>query len=255
MKRWLPILALILLSPGLRAQGSFEAGGSVALNTSWIINQNAYDVLERICTQDPLLADSRPTFRLTPGFSIGARAAYLSGSFWAAQAELNFTLAGQHYAESWQNNACERDLSDFKRKYSLIYMQLPLLVRLRTQGRGKLRGYGEAGPQLGILIGARDKVTLSGSEPGDAGLIPAKDKVKRVDFGFVLGGGTEIELSRSLYISAGLRTYFGFMDLNQSGSEAFVSTQGVDYRKSRNFTVGAQVGVHYVFDWIGGMYR
>lgn len=251
------ILILICLMPSLAAAQSsgFEVGGNVGLNSSWIINQNAYEVLELLCTGDPLIAGSEPGYSLTPGFSIGALGTYNSGLFWSGQVEINYMKAGQNYKESWTDNGCERDLSAFKRKFTLHYLQIPLLFKVHSQNRGKIRGYGEAGPYFSVLMGAREKVTLGGEMPSDVTLTPAKEKVKTLDVGIVLGGGAEINLTRSIYLTAGMRTSFGFIDLNKGGAQAFISANDTKYQKSRNFQAGFNVGVHYVFDWIGAMYR
>jgi len=249
------LVSLLMWTVGLQAQGSWEVGGNLTLNSSWIINQNSFEVLEKICSEDPLIAGSEPGYGITLGVSAGALAAYNSGGFWSAQIEANYTKAGQNYKESWSANACEQDLSDFKRKFILHYLQLPILMRFRSQNRGKVKGYGEIGPQIGILIGAKEKVTLSGEEPTGIVFTPAKEKVKTFDLGGVVGGGADIAVSKSIYLNVGLRTTFGFLDLNNGDSAAFISNNDIAYQKSRNFQVGVNVGVHYTFDWIGGLYR
>jgi len=254
MKGFLLMVA-VMMTLGTQAQASYEVGGNISINSSWIINQNSYEILEKVCSQDPLIAGSEPGYGITLGYSIGGLATYNSGSFWMAQIEANYTKAGQNYKESWGANACEHDLSDFKRKFTLHYLQVPMLIRFRPQNRRKVKGYAEAGVQLGVLIGAREKITLSGQEPPGVEFTPAKEKVKTLDFGLVIGGGADITVAKNIYISVGLRSYFGFLDLNNGDSAAFVSSNDISYQKSRNFNVGANVGVHYVFDWIGGMYR
>ncbi|MCP4121675.1 MAG: PorT family protein [Bacteroidetes bacterium] len=253
--RGVVLLIILMWAIGLQAQGSWEVGGGLTLNSSWIVNQNSFEILEKVCSADPLIAGSEPGYGITLGLSAGALATYNSESFWSAQIEANYTKAGQNYKESWSANACENDLSDFKRKFTLHYFQLPMLMRFRSQNRGKVKGYGEIGPQIGILIGAKEEVTLSGEEPSGVEFTPAKDKVKTFDLGIVVGGGADITVSKNIYINVGLRTTFGFLDINNGDSAAFISNNDIAYQKSRNFQIGVNVGVHYTFDWIGGMYR
>ena len=234
----------------------FEVGGNVSLNTSWILNQNAYEVLQEVCPDDPLIIGSEPGYALTVGYSIGAKAAYNSDRFWGLSAEVNYTKRGQNYKDNWQNNNCPGgNLLDFKRKFNLHYLELPLLVQFKSQNRGKVKGYGEVGIQLGFLMSAKEKITFSGLNESDVDFGSANDKVKRFDMGLVAGGGAQIELSDNLFLNVGLRTYFGFFDINDGGALVFVSNNDSTYQKSRNFSAGANIGIVYVFDWVGSLYR
>jgi hypothetical protein len=118
-----------------------------------------------------------------------------------------------------------------------------------------VKWYGVAGPQLSLLVGAKEKVIISGNEADPSLFTSAKEQTKTLDLDLVLGGGTDIYLDKNLYISVGLMTYFGLLDMNSKNVKQYHADNGGGYGASRNFNFGAQVGVHYVFDWIGNMYR
>lgn len=255
MKKFILSLILIGIAPILNAQ-EFEIGGGLTLNTSWILNQNAYEVLQEVCPEDPLIIGSEPGYALTVGYSLGAKAAYNSNSFWGLAAEVNYTKRGQNYKDNWSGNNCPGgNLLDFKRKFNLHYLEVPLLVQFKSQNRGKIKGYGEVGLQIGVLMGAKEKITYTGLSEADVDFGSAKDKVKSFDMGLVAGGGAQIEIANSLFLNVGLRTYLGFFDINDGGALVFVSNNDDTYQKSRNFSAGINVGVVYVFDWVGSMYR
>lgn len=244
----------LFLTLGVKAQ-TFDVGGNMSLNTSWILNQNAYEVLQKVCPEDPLIIDSEPAYALTMGYSLGAVGNYTSDRFWGVSAELNYTKRGQNYKDSWIGNGCDRgDINNFKRKFSLHYLEMPLLVKFKPQTRKKISGYGEVGLQLGILMGAKEKISIDGQTTGE-NFGSATDKVKRLDVGMVFGGGVDVNLTNNLYLNAGLRGYFGFIDINKGDAAVFISDNDNTYQRSHNFSLGANVSVHYVFDWVGGMYR
>lgn len=252
--RHLILLFLVITNlNSLKAQ-HFEVGGNLSLNTSWILNQNASKLLEAVCPEDPLIIGSEPGYAITLGYSIGAVAAYDSESFWSVGAELNYTKRGQNYKDSWINNGCGRgDINNFKRNFTLHYFEVPLIVKFRPRGNAKIKGYGEIGVQMGFLIGAKEKISIAG-ENQVLPLVAAKSKVKTFDLGVVLGGGIDIEFTNNLYVNVGARTYFGFFDLNKGDAANFISANDNVYQASRNFSLGLNVGIHYIFDWKGSMY-
>ncbi len=248
------VLLLMCAVTSTHAQ-NFEVGGNLSLNTRWILNQNASQLLEAVCPEDPLIIGSEPGYAITPGISIGGTAAYDSERFWGVAAELNYNQRGQNYKDNWVNNGCGiGDINNFKRKFTLHYFEVPLMMKFLSNSRKKVSGYGELGVQFGFRFGGKEKVTIDG-EDANISLFAIKDKVKKIDLGLVFGGGVNIELNSNLYLSTGLRGYFGFLDINNGDAAIFISENDNAYQSSRNFSLGLNFGVHYVFDWIGGMYR
>lgn len=237
-----------------KAQDGFEVGGNVSINTSWILNQNAYELFNVTCQDDPALWGSEPDYSITIGYGFGASFGWRSGDWWGFRAELNYAKAGQNYKDSFSSTICTGH-NDFKRKFALHYLQLPLLARFTAVNRSDVKWYVVAGPQLGFLLGAKESVTLSDEVQDETIFTPTRDKVKSIDLALLVGVGADIFLQKNLYINVGFTTYFGLIDMNGSAVQDFISDNDGSYQASRNFNAGVQVGVHYIFDWVGGLYR
>lgn len=254
MRRWFICITFILMAGSASATGgAFDVGGNISLNTSWILNQNTYEILRETC-EDEAIWGSKLDYSLTPGVGVGGSVSWNSGSWWGFVAELNYVKAGQNYKDGFSTSKCPEH-SDFKRKFAIHYIQLPMLAKFSPQTRSKVKWYVVAGPQLGLRLGAKDKVILSGTELDESMFTTGKDQVKTIDLSLVVGAGTDITIDRNLYINVGLVTSFGLLDMNSKAVKDYISENGGEYRASRNFSVGIQAGVHYVFDWVGKMYR
>ena len=97
----------------------------------------------------------------------------------------------------------------YAQRLRLHYLDLPMLVRFRAQG-----GYFEVGPQLGVLLSARDHSELPGYGASDE---TVTDGFHRVDLGLVSSIG--YQLANGLGI--GLRTNAGLLNVpknNYSGT-------------------------------------
>ncbi len=234
----------------------WELGASIGLNTSWILNQNAFEILQKVCPEDALIIGSEPNYRLTPGISFGGNIGYHGEKIIGFQAEVNYTFGGQNYKDSWlKPNACvEHDLSDFKRKFRLHYLNVPLMMKLQTRNIKKTKAYGLIGVQVGFLLGANERITLSGSEPEGVAFTPVSEKVKKLDAGLVFGGGIDYFLAKDIYLNMGFKSYFGAIDINGDAVRNFISANDESYQTSRNFTFGIHLGIHFILDG-RSMYR
>jgi hypothetical protein len=252
--RWAVIGIILSISMfQAQSQDGFEVGGNLSINSTWILNQNAYEVFKLTC-DDPGLWESQPNYQITVGYSVGASAAFRSGDFWGFMAELNYSKAGQNYKDGFTTTICP-DHSNFQRKFTLHYFQMPLMAKFTATHRGDVKWYVLAGPQIGILLGAKETVTLSGNATTPGLLTPARQKVKTLDLDLVLGTGADIFLSDNLYINVGFKTYFGLVDINSKNVKQYIEENDATYQSSRNFNAGAHVGVHYIFDWVGKLYH
>lgn len=249
---WMFATATMLNAQAVGRDG-FTIGGNVSVTSSWIINQNAFELLRLTC-EDEGLWGSEPDYRFTPGYSAGVSASFRSGDFWGVLAELNYTKAGQNYKDSFTTAICP-DHSNFERKFTLHYLQLPLLAKFTAAYRSDVKWYVTTGPQLGFLLGAKEQVTIGDSETPPGTFTAARDKVRTIDLDFVVGTGADIFLSDNLFVSVGFKTYISLMDINSHAVSDFISANDAGYQVSRNFSAGIQVGVHYLFDWVGTFYR
>ena len=253
MRRVIILLIFLISTFHVQSQEGFAIGGNIGINTTWILNQNAFELFNVTCT-DPGLWGSEPDYKITIGYSAGATATYRSGDFWGFMAEVNYSKAGQNYKDGFTTTLCP-DHSDFERKFSLHYLQVPLMAKFTPTHRRDVKWYVIVGPQVGVLLAAKETVSLSGVEQSESLFTPAKQKVKTLDLDIVVGTGADIFLTDNIYINVGFKTYFGLIDINGKSVQNFISANDGKYLASRNFNAGVHVGVHYYFDWVGAFYR
>lgn len=255
--RYLAIVIFLFFSQALNAQISsrdgFMVGGNLGIGTSWILNQNAFELLRKTC-EDQGLWGSEPDYQITIGYGGGASAGFQSNDFWGAVIELNYAKAGQKYKDSFTTTICP-DHSNFARNFSLHYLQVPILAKFTATHRRDTKWYVLVGPQFGLLLGAKETVTIGNSEQPEGTFTPVKEKVKTLDFGFTLDTGADIFLADNLFIKVGFRAYIGVLDINGEAVQDFISQNDASYQASRNFSAGVHVGVNYIFDWVGSFYR
>ena len=147
------------------------------------------------------------------------------------QAELNFATLGQSATGTSTGGA------SVSRKIDLNYVEIPLLVKLRTPGE-VAHYYFMAGPQFNFLSSATitdDKVPT---------VADAKSHFKSTDVGVMFDTGLEIEVSK-LFFNLGLRAYYGLSDPNATAYQ--LASSASDYKASHNFSGGLNLGAHYKF--------
>lgn len=118
----------------------------------------------------------------------------------------------------------ENPLSDMvKLKYSIQYVEIPALLKMRTKEFGYIRYYIEPGFALGIKTQARGNV----SDPKIGGIDPdekfdIRKEVNPLNMSWGIGGGIEYSLSESTSLIAGLGLQFGFIDVNDDGQDEYI---------------------------------
>lgn len=105
----------------------------------------------------------------------------------------------------------------------LSYLDIPLLVRVKTQGL-----FFEAGPQVGFLLAQKNEVSLSGYGSTSNS---STDGTRKVDFGYIAGVGYQLPQG----LEFGIRYNGGISDLASNSSDM----------KQRNSVFQLQVG--YLF--------
>ena len=143
------------------------------------------------------------------GFNLGLLGHIHLAKQWAFQPELVYSGQGAKYT----NNGVET-------KINLDYINIPLLVQYMFDNGFRL----QAGPQVGILAGAR---STTGNES-----VKIKDNLQSGDFAFSLGGGY-VNPATGFGIDA--RYNIGLSNINENSAT-----------KSTNR--GFQVGLFYLFN-------
>ena len=154
------------------------------------------------------------------GFNGGLTANFGFSDLLSFQPELLYSQKGFQF---------EDDDIDYKAKQTYHYVDVPLLLRINADGP-----FFELGPQVGLLLGQKSKVTIDGDEV-DSDSDSDLDGYNRVDFGYIAGVGYQLESG----LSVGVRYNGGIGNIfeNEDGSG--------DDSKVRNSVFQLQLG--YVF--------
>lgn len=147
------------------------------------------------------------------GISAGGTFRYITEKYFGVQIELNISQTG------WKE-----DTTFFTK--SLTYIELPFLTHIYFGQRTRV--FANLGPQIGFLI----------SEKAD---IPVRDYFqqknhlqRKFDYGFALGLGVSIPVSRSV-IQLEIRGYYGMNDIYRARKED-------EFQRSNNLQAAVSLG-------------
>lgn len=99
--------------------------------------------------------------------------------------------------------------------YRLQYIVIPLTMKLRTNQIGYMTYYGQFGFRGGINIRSRADISnLSGNTLDEK--IDFGEDVGPVDFGLLVGGGLDYEITGNTAIHVGIQYYNGFIDVTDN---------------------------------------
>ena len=149
----------------------------------------------------------------------------LVGATAGLMADFGFNdLISFHPELLYSQKGVKYEASGLTSKVRLSYLDVPLLLRVKTQGL-----FFEAGPQVGFLLAQKNEVTLSGYGSSSNS---SSDNTRKVDVGYIAGIGYQLPQG----LEFGLRYNGGISDL---------SDQTVNDHKQRNSVFQLQVG--YLF--------
>ncbi|HTX87420.1 MAG TPA: porin family protein [Bacteroidales bacterium] len=198
-------------------------------NVTWILNQNTYG---------QSFLNSKTTFGYIGNVNIGCE----FSDHWGFKFEVGYAQMGQKYEDTRDNEPVKRDIT-------LNYTLLPLLFKYRVGGE-TAKFYIMAGPQLGILVKAKQSYTVNGEPaPEYKGIDVSKEDIMdrctkaaaflRLDFGLELTPGKHIG------IDIGLSGAYSITDLNQESWR--MNDVNGDYKLSHNLYAGLNLGLNYKF--------
>jgi hypothetical protein len=209
----------------------FGLGGSI--NTTWILNQNAYGDAE-------LAAETKwgTDGHITIGYNFLPVLGVWTG--------IGMMKLGQDY-KGTQNNL------DATRTIDLLYTSLPLLVRLNVGGE-KTRFHFMVGPNFTFLRKATQDYRRAGNVVTDAivinGIAVEKgknvitDRFEKNNTMLLIDLGVDYFVTNELYISLGLRANYGFKDIN--ATDWRIPNSAGEYSASKNAAAGITLGVNYL---------
>ena len=151
---------------------------------------------------------------LLVGGELKARAGFTAAAFmeiglheaFAVQPEFGVSSRGAVYELSVLGNVSETE-------FKLVYLDIPLLLKLRLPTAGSVTPALFAGPQLCVLAGAESEYETDERD--------IKDDMAEVDYGFTAGTGAGIEVPFGSIV-VDIRSTIGFVEVfEDSGDEIF----------------------------------
>lgn len=160
-----------------------------------------------------------PSTDALTSFHLGGIMDYAVSESFAIQPGLLISGKGFKYAETILGTSV-------KAEFKPIYIDIPIMLLLRTDVGGGTKIFGGAGPYLGIGIAGNYKVSGAGqSKDSDInwGTDEQTSDLKRGDLGLCFGGG--IELTNGLQFS--INYQLGLNNTDPSGSSDFKQSNRV----------------------------
>ncbi|MBD3581998.1 porin family protein [Flavobacterium selenitireducens] len=159
------------------------------------------------------------------GFHVGGLVNYHFNENFSVQPELLLSMQGAESGdEYWDGEVRYENM-----RVELFYLNMPVLVKYHF---AKVRGLSVgAGPQVGVLLSAKQKYDSVVFGDRDENENDIKDDVKPIDIGLV--GDVEYKLKNDIFFS--VRANVGFVNINDDGSND----------KTRNSVVSLSAGYRF----------
>jgi hypothetical protein len=226
----LVVIFLVLLKAEVRAQqrGSLWFNVISGVNSTWIVNQNAYGNQE---------IEYSAAFGLTGGVGVS----YFHNRDWGFTGSFLASQLGQNY-KGYQAGAVAQ------RKIKLMYLECPLMVMKGIRGT-QYPTWISFGPDIMILLNAKQDYVRDGGSPlpNPEGMVvkDTKERFNQTDvaMNFALNRMYAFNYSRKMMILISLNSAIGFTDINKSAWQ--IANTHDHYGKSRNFYIGAKIGIMY----------
>ena len=173
---------------------------------SQIINTTPYEFavgLSGGTTLSSVTFNPKVTQGVLQGITFGATGRLTMGENVGLQAELNYVQQG--WKETYD------DFPDLNYSRILNYLQLPFYTHAQFGGKS-VKGFIQAGPQIGYLLGEATRENLNGEQPGRVNYQHDMPVEKRFEWGLSGGVGIEIRTGAGYFILEG-RYYYAFSDI------------------------------------------
>lgn len=163
---------------------------------------------------------------MLPGFMVGLTARYTEENHFGIIAELNIQQRG------WKENF---EGEPFRYSRTLTYIQLPLMTHIYFGSR-KFRGYFNAGPEVGLMLGSRISANFDYENYKDVPGFPMRNRTNeqlsmkirnRFDYGISAGLGAEWYVTPRHAVNIEGRFYYGLGNIFPSSkSDRFSASRG-----------------------------
>lgn len=187
-------ICLLVTSVAIVSAQEFKIGMAGGIYSTWLVNTNVSDQGDDL------------DFAATFGGQLGVEAQYYFKDNFGMSFGLLYTGHNQKYTGDLGNNV------SYDAKTKMRYLDIPILLRF---GGGSKGAYFEFGPQIGMLMTAKDEYTSSPSKPNDWKDVDRKNSFKSSNIAGILGFGVDIDASENVLITTGLRLGYGFGDVTK----------------------------------------
>lgn len=228
---------ILLISVEVKAQQvhSLWINAVPGLNSTWIMNQNAY---------------GNPEFEYSTAFGLsgGLGATYFYKRHWGFNGSLLVSKLGQSYSGVQAGG-------DADRKISLTYLEMPVLMMKEIPGM-PYPTWISFGPDVLFLLNANQEYTREGGNPisNPEGMASGnvKERYKQVDvaINFSVNRMYNLDYFRKMMFLFSINTAVGLTDIN-SKEWQIPNTHDV-YGGSHNFYIGIKVGLMFKVARLGG---
>lgn len=202
--------------------------------------QDSGDKLEFGLGISPALSWVNPSTKMVKSggtalkFGFGARLNFMLSSKYALGFEFNLQNWGAktHFDKiNVEHNGVTKTSNDFNIDYKLRYMEIPVLLKMRTETKNHLAYYGEFGGNIGWLLSqladidsedlSLEQVNTKNPEDGDEfklfnadnGTTEYDYEINSLKLGLIFGGGVHYHLDNNSKIEMGLRYHLGLTDI------------------------------------------
>lgn len=228
-KIYLALLVILLLAAqGTEAQrmNSRWVDASFGINSTWIVNQNAYGNSEM---------DYSTTFGLTGGVGFS----HFATENWGYKCTFLLSSLGQRYSGS-------QETGDAKRKLKLTYVQVPLLV-IRKMAMADYPTWIAFGPDFCFLVDAKQEFEsnegyrLRNPETMVSGNV--KDRFNQFDLAlnFSVNKIYPLKYTDNLMLLFSIDSAFGLLDMNAKDWQ--ILNYSKVYKSSHSFYIGIKTGL------------
>ena len=231
------IIFIILFSVEVKSQQvhSLWLNAVTGINSTWMINQNAY---------------GNPEFEYSTSFGLtgGLGATYFYQRHWGFNGSLLLSKLGQSYSGVQAGG-------DADRKISLTYMEIPLMMMKDLRGM-LYPTWISFGPEVMILLNATQEYTRVGGrdmayqDRMESANVKDRYKIADVALAFSVNRMYNLDYFRKMMLLFSLNTSIGLTDINAKDWQ-IPNTHDV-YAGSHNFYIGFKVGMMFKVARLGG---
>lgn len=169
------------------------------------------------------------------GFGYGVNLEFYFTQNYGFVTGLEIASFGANYTNtnSWVPKNTQTTDSITAHSYKLQYLEIPLMLKFRTQPIGMIKYFGIVGLNPGIRLKATDDYTVTGNAINPAGNAYTADysvnnvninsQTSIIRLAFVIGAGLEYNLAGTTSVQAALCYDSGFLNINSSSSNSILS--------------------------------